>query len=60
MQGDGTGRLFAAPFLFAAETGANSVVAADFNDDGKPDLALASTDSQNLQGMVVLLLNNTR
>jgi hypothetical protein len=60
MQGDGTGRLFALPFFFAAEEGANSVVAADFNHDGKPDLALSSTDAQNLQGMVVLLLNNTR
>jgi hypothetical protein len=57
--GRGDGTLQLVPKLFGAEGGAGSVVVADFNGDHRADIALASTDTQNLKGNVVLLLNNS-
>jgi hypothetical protein len=54
--GDGT---FQPGQLFAGAPGGRAVVA-DFNQDGRSDIALAATDTRTNQGKVVLLLNRTR
>jgi hypothetical protein len=48
-KGDGT---FKAPVAYTTSTGAQAVVAADFNGDGKTDLAVANSD-----GNVSVLIN---
>ena len=53
--GDGTGRFTAAPNSpFPAGSQPNSVAVGDFNGDGKPDLAIANYNSNN----VTVLLGN--
>ena len=55
--GDGTGRFTAAPSSpFPAGSQPNSVAVGDFNGDGKPDLAIANYNSNNV---TVLLGNGT-
>ena len=54
--GDGT---FQPGQLFAGAPGGRAVVA-DFNQDGRPDIALAGTDSSTDAGKVVVLLNRTQ
>ena len=46
---------FAAPQTFATGTDPNTVIVADFNGDGKPDLAV----NDNLTGNVSVLMNET-
>jgi hypothetical protein len=50
-----TGGTFTAPSHFAVGSTQTSVVAADFNGDGKPDLAATKFNTDN----VAVLLNNT-
>jgi VCBS repeat-containing protein len=50
-----TGGTFTAPTNFAVGSTQNSVVAADFNSDGKPDLAATKFTANN----VAVLLNST-
>jgi hypothetical protein len=57
--GKGDGTLTQVPAFFGAEGGVNALVVADFTGDHRPDIALASTDTQNLKGQVELLVNNT-
>src|SRR5438105_3519300 len=47
------GRRFSSPFYYAASDGPVGITAADFNGDGKPDLAV----SCHLSGDLVVLLN---
>lgn len=56
-QGDGT---FQSPITYAADVGASSVAAADYNGDGAPDLAIAHSDQWNANNggdTVTVLLN---
>ena len=53
--GDGT---FALPVEYAAGTDPVSIVAGDFNGDGRTDLAVAETDPQSGAGEVGVLLGN--
>jgi hypothetical protein len=59
LTGKGDGTLTALPHFFAAEGGTNAIGVADFNGDHRLDIVLASTDSQNNKGQVVLLINST-
>jgi len=56
--GNGDGTFQPGP-LFAGAPGGRAVVA-DFNKDGRPDVALAGTDSSTDAGKLVILLNRSR
>lgn len=55
---NGGGGAFAAPVVLAASAGDNtSLVIADFNEDGKPDIAYAAKNSTTGQDEMHLLIN---
>lgn len=57
VKNEGTG-VFAAPISIATPAGDNtSLVIADFNEDGKPDIAYAATNPSTGQDQVHLLIN---
>ena len=55
--GDGTGALTAQPELTAAANFTSDIDSADFNEDGHPDLVVASSDTSN-PGKISVFLNS--
>ncbi|CAN5644836.1 hypothetical protein BH11BAC1_BH11BAC1_09730 [soil metagenome] len=56
LPGNGAGN-FGSPINFAVDSFPNSIIAADFNADGKIDIATATTQSNIDSGIVSVLLN---
>jgi hypothetical protein len=62
LMGNGDGTFAAAPWQFAVAA-PQAMTLADFNGDGKPDLAIAASPGiglANSAGQVYILLNRTR